>query len=74
MTHRLRVGARYHGDVDGDGLLAITDAIVILNHLYLGGWKPRTRLADANLDGRVDIADAVAILAHLFGGEPLPTP
>ena len=59
------------GDVDQNGKINLTDAIVILNYLFLGGWQPRRRLADVDHGGSIGISDAFVILRHLFAGEPL---
>jgi hypothetical protein len=61
-------GAEDVGDVDGDGSIVLTDAVVVLNYLFQGGWRPRLRLADANLSGTIDLGDAVRILEYLFLG------
>ncbi len=65
-------GADDVGDVDGDGRIDITDAVNILGYLFLNGWQPRLRLADANLNQRIDLDDAVRILNYLFQGDPRP--
>ncbi len=65
-------GASDCGDVDQDARVSLTDAILVLDHLFRGGPRPRQRLADMNLDGRVSIADAVGILRYLFAGESRP--
>ncbi len=61
------------GYVDGDDKLKLTDAVVLLNHLFLGGEEPRCLdAADADDSGRVDLADAVALLNYLFLGSRAP--
>ncbi|HZN58506.1 MAG TPA: hypothetical protein VFD71_10570, partial [Planctomycetota bacterium] len=65
------------GDVDSDGELSLTDAVSILEYLFLGkgGEDVCEDAADTNDSGRVDLADAVFLLVHLFaGGAPLPEP
>ena len=65
----------HRGDVDGDGELLITDAVVLLSHLFLGGSAPSCREAsDANNDGSVELTDAVALLNFLFLSGPPPAP
>ncbi len=50
-----------------------TDAILILESVFLGGRKlPCEDAADVNDNGRVDLSDAVAILNHLFRSGPPP--
>jgi len=65
-------GADDVGDVDQDGRITITDAMVILNLLFQGGWKPRLRLADADTNGSLQLSDAVVILRYLFVGGTRP--
>jgi hypothetical protein len=65
-------GAEDLGDADQNGRLDLTDAVVILNWLYLGGWRPRLRPADFDENGAIELADAVGILEHLFAGAPRP--
>ena len=61
------------GDVNSDSTYDITDAVFLLNHLFLGGLTPSCRdAADANDDGGLDISDAVVILGYLFLGEGAP--
>ena len=51
------------GDADGDGVVAIADAISIVDHLLGRGTSTfNEAAADINGDGVVDIADAVAIV------------
>jgi hypothetical protein len=70
-------GAMFHrGDPDGSGTADLTDAIFILEHLFLSGPAPGClESADAQNDGLVDLSDAIAILLYLFsGGAPPPAP
>lgn len=64
------IGARrpfLRGDAFEDGALDITDAIVILDHLFLGGPPPRCAdAADSDDNGRIDISDPIRILVYLF--------
>jgi len=61
------------GDADGNAKVEITDAIRILNYLFLGGVPPVCiDAADVNDTGRIDISSAVALLNFLFLGGPQP--
>ena len=63
------------GDVNGDGTINISDAILGLRVLF--GLKPLSCLdaADVNDDGIINIADPIYILAFLFAdGPPPPAP
>ncbi|MCA8960512.1 MAG: hypothetical protein KDC38_08365 [Planctomycetes bacterium] len=63
------------GDVNGDGLFDIGDAVAGLDHLFGGATLACDDALDANDDGGKDIGDAVSILATLFsGGSPPPAP
>lgn len=56
------------GDINGDGRLDITDAIGVLEFLFIGGTYPACpECGDFDDDGKVNIADAIAILVSLFG-------
>jgi hypothetical protein len=63
------------GDSDASGTENLTDAIVILGWLFLGGASlPCEDAADADDNGALEITDAVVILGHLFLGGPPPAP
>ena len=66
------------GDFDTDGSLSITDAIALLNFLFLGNPDSScSQAGDANRDGRVDITDGISLLGFLFLGQegpPAPFP
>jgi adhesin/invasin len=70
-------GARFlRGDATGGGALDLSDAIVMLEALFLGGPPVGCEdAADSNDDGVVDISDPVALLWSLFlGAGRLPPP
>lgn len=61
------------GDFDGSRSTSITDAVLILAHLFQGGAAPPCAdAADANDGGTIDLTDAVYLLEHLFTGGPKP--
>lgn len=64
------------GDPDGSGVPSLTDAVVILTHLFLGGEKPACAdAADVDDDGAILITDPVFLLNYLFlGGDTPPAP
>jgi Zn-dependent metalloprotease len=68
----------HRGDADGNGRLELTDAVRILNVLFLGaGEIPCLDAADADDNGQLQLTDAVRILNVLFVGRgtiPLPGP
>lgn len=59
------------GDVDGDGVVDLADALLVINH-YVG--KPVTtfieKAADVDGDGVIDLADAVLIINYYVGKIP----
>jgi hypothetical protein len=64
------------GDATGDGSRDITDAIIVLTHLYLGGEAPACeKSADSDDNGALDLSDPIYLLIHLFqGGLPPAAP
>ncbi len=66
------------GDANDDGKVDISDAVFILNHLFLGGPAPSCLdAADFNDQDKntVNLSDAIYLLSHLFrGGPELPAP
>lgn len=64
------------GDVDDNGRVEITDAIRMLNFLFLGGEPPVCKDAgDVTDSGRLDISSPISILNYLFlGGSPPRVP
>ena len=54
------------GDLNGDAIVDIADAVSILNLMSGGEFNP---VADINGDGIVDIADFVSILNLMAGGD-----
>jgi hypothetical protein len=65
------------GDVTGDDLVNVTDAVALLSYLYQSGpTPPCLDAADVNYDGEVDLGDALRVVDFLFlGGEPpVPAP
>ncbi len=64
------------GDVNHDGNLDLSDAISILNGLFLGKGQPTCwDAADVNDDGNVDLSDPIYLLNRLFsGGALIPGP
>jgi hypothetical protein len=61
---------------NGDLLVDLSDVIVLLRFLFLGGQTPvPMEGGDANADADVDLLDPIYLLAYLFlGGAPPPPP
>jgi hypothetical protein len=64
------------GDGNGDGGTDLSDAVFVLNYLFVGGAPPPClAAANSNADNNVDIADPTYLLNHLFlGGTAPPLP
>jgi hypothetical protein len=61
------------GDGNADGRVNISDAIFIVDHLFVAGAQPTCmKTADANDDGIVNISDPIFLVAALFQGGPQP--
>lgn len=58
------------GDVDGDGLPGVADAIGILRMVV--GLDPYNQSADTDQDGAATVSDAIAVLRCVVGFEPWP--
>ena len=56
------------GDVDGNGMIEVTDAVLVLTYYAKSAAGIAVtidpRLADVNQDGIVDVVDAVGILTY----------
>ncbi len=62
------------GDANRDAAIDISDALGVLEYLFIGGARPYCLdAADANDDGSVNITDAIGLLDHLFLGGSRPT-
>ena len=64
------------GDSNHDHVVDVTDALVLVNYLFLGSEPVACPdAADANDSGNLNLTDAIALLNHLFlGSGPLPAP
>ena len=61
------------GDVTGDSLVNIADAVFILQRIFQSGPPPSQEdIADVNCDGLLTITDVVYIIQYIFGGGAVP--
>ncbi len=61
------------GDTTRDRQLDVSDAIFLLQYLFLGGPAPAcSPVADVDASGALDIADAISLLDFLFLGRSAP--
>ena len=58
------------GDVNGSGVVDITDVQLIIDHI-LNGTQLEYSVADVNGSGVVDITDVQLIIDHILNGTPL---
>jgi len=60
------------GDANGDGTVNVSDAVWIINYVFVGGMAPvPLACGDANSDCTVNISDAVMVINYVFvGGMP----
>ena len=62
------------GDANDDASVNVSDAVVIVNFVFIGGQPPQPILAcgDANTDASVNVSDAVWIINYVFIGGSAP--
>ena len=61
------------GDANDDGNVNVTDALWIINYIFVGGDPPvQFYLADVNVDDIVNITDAVYLINYIFRGGSEP--
>jgi hypothetical protein len=62
------------GDVNEDRVADLSDAVSLLEFLFLDGPAPRpSEAGDTNADGVADISDSVFLLFYLYVGGPAPS-
>jgi len=61
------------GDVNGNEVLDLSDAISVLDYLFFAGSAPVVwQAADVNDDEAINVSDPIYLLTHLFLGGPAP--
>ncbi len=60
------------GDANSDTMINVSDAVYIINCIFLGGECPPLCSGDVNCDGSVNISDAVWIINYVFIGGNAP--
>ena len=60
------------GDANSDETVNVSDAVYIINYVFVGGNPPDPLCkGEANGDGKVNVSDAVYIINYVFvGGQP----
>jgi aminopeptidase N len=70
-------GPEMAGDCNNDGDINVSDAVYIINYVFVGGPPPNPMAAgDVNCDTDVNVSDAVYIINYVFtgGDEPCMMP
>ena len=62
------------GDVNNDTKVNVSDAVLIINYVFIGGSPPDPNIAcgDVNEDHFVNVSDAVYLINFIFIGGPPP--
>ncbi len=61
------------GDVDGSGMISISDAVSLISFIFGGGPAPDPlAVGDANGDCKTNISDCVYLINYIFGGGSVP--
>ncbi len=61
------------GDVNGSGLINISDVVYLINYIFSGGPAPNPiEIGDADCSGLVNISDAVYLVNYIFSGGAIP--
>lgn len=71
MRSKVTIDDYQKGDVDGDGVIDLADAVLVINH-YVGKLVTNfiEKAADVDGDGVIDLADAVLIINYYVGKIP----
>lgn len=61
------------GDANADGTINVSDAVYIINYVFVNGDEPQPWASgDANCDGSVNVSDAVMVINFVFVNGPTP--
>jgi hypothetical protein len=61
------------GDANGDLTVNISDAVYLINYIFVGGSAPDPLWnGDADCTGIISISDAVYLITYIFAGGPAP--
>lgn len=62
------------GDVDFSGAVTVSDAVYLINYIFMGGPVPVPYASAMNIDNNpiVSVSDAVYLITYIFGEGPPP--
>ncbi len=61
------------GDVDGTGIVTVSDAVYLINFIFGGGNPPlASEAADVDCSGFITISDVVYLIDYIFAGGATP--
>jgi hypothetical protein len=67
------IGQYVIGDANGDQAVNVSDAVYIINYVFVGGDPPDPLEAgDCNCDSLCNVSDAVWIINYVFVGGNIP--
>ena len=61
VSENTKASAAVAGDVNGDGSVNISDAVLLQKYLTKQGTLPKNASADINGDGKVNVFDLVSV-------------
>jgi uncharacterized protein (TIGR02145 family) len=75
LAATIAYGENVCGDANSDANVNVSDAVFIINYVFLGSAAPDPLCSgDANNDGAVNVSDAVFIINYVFVGGDAPEP
>ncbi|MGB5107770.1 MAG: M1 family metallopeptidase [Candidatus Zixiibacteriota bacterium] len=60
------------GDADANAIVTISDAVYLINYIFVGGPAPAGAGGDPDCNSIVTISDAVYLINYIFAGGPAP--
>ncbi|MBD3219064.1 MAG: hypothetical protein GF310_12385 [candidate division Zixibacteria bacterium] len=71
--YEFRVSVYICGDTNGDDVINVSDAVYLINFIFIGGQSPEPLIAgECNCDANVNVSDAVYIINYVFISGPSP--
>jgi hypothetical protein len=60
------------GDFNCDHAINITDAVYLINYIFIFGAEPACGAGDVDCSGSINISDAVYLISYIFADGPAP--